>query len=71
MPFKAFYCIFFFRKTIQNAIATIINVALGELQSFTWYSKVLILNQNTLYYRKYSFEASSHEHNGLGAIQTV
>lgn len=56
---------FFFRKTIQNSKATVINVALGELQSFTWYSKVLILNQNTLYYRMYSFEATSHEHNGL------
>lgn len=66
MLFKAFYCIFFFfRKTIQNSKATVINVALGELQSFTWYSKVLILNQNTLYYRMYWFEATSHEYNGL------
>lgn len=42
--FIAFF--FFFTKTIQNSVATVINVALSELQSFTWYSKVLILNQN-------------------------
>lgn len=33
----------FFRKTIQNSAATVTIVALCELQSFTWYSKVLIL----------------------------
>lgn len=47
---------FFFRKTIQNSVATVINVALSELQSFTWYSKVLILNQNIfLYFKKDAF----------------
>lgn len=47
---------------------------MSELQSFTWYSKVLILNQNIffLYFKRmFLFQISSHEHNGLGAIQTV
>jgi len=40
--FKAFYCIFVVLfKTIQNSVTTVINVASSELQSITWYSKVL------------------------------
>lgn len=29
-------------KTIQNSVTTVINVASSELQSTTWYSKVLL-----------------------------